>query len=466
LIIIMLVLLAGCARFQPRPISPADTAAHLESRTLDNPEFKAFLEKNLQRQFDVWPLKSWDFETLALAAYYYHPSLAVARAQWQVTLGGETTAAQRPNPTLNAVPGYDFTATSLGINPWIPGVSIDVPIETAGKRGYRKAQARHLSESARLNIATTAWQVRSNLRGSLIDFIAARRRETLLQKQNAIQEQIVHSLNQQLQAGAVSSSEVTLMQIAQAKSQLDLADARRQSADARVRVADAVGVSVKALDGVNLTHDLSARHPGASELMSSEVREQALRNRADILGALAEYAASQSALQLEIAKQYPDIHLGPGYQFNNGDHQFTLALTAELPILNQNQGPIAEAEARRSESAARFKELQAKVITEIDRAMAAYRVTQENLSALESLASAQKKQNEAVAAQVQAGAADQLALLNSQIELGASELTQLDGQVKAEQAFGALEDAMQRPMDTIQPSLIERRQQAKKENKP
>jgi cobalt-zinc-cadmium efflux system outer membrane protein len=342
-----------------------------------------------------------------------------------------------------------------------------VPIETAGKRGYRKAQARHLSESARLNIATAAWQVRSNLRTSLIDLTAARQREILLQKQNAIQEKIVRAFEQQLQAGAVASSETTLMQIALAKGRLDLADARRQSADAQVRVADAIGVSVKAIDGVNLAFDLGARHPDASELMSSEVRGQALRGRADILGALADYAASQSALQLEIAKQYPDIHLGPGYQFNNGDHQFTLALTAELPILSQNQGPIAEAEARRTAAAAHFTELQAKVITEIDRAVAGYRVAQENLSTLEELAAAQKKQNESVEAQVKVGAADQLALLNSRIELGANELVQLDGQVKAQQAFAALEDALQRPINTIKPALIEAQpQRAKKENKP
>lgn len=382
-------------------------------------------------------------------------------------LGGETTAAQRPNPTISAVPGYDFTATSIGINPWIPIVSIDVPIETAGKRGYRKAQARHLSDSARLNIATTAWQVRSNLRTSLIDLTAARQREMLLQKQSAIQERLVHALGQQLKAGEVSTPEVTLMQIALTKSQLDLADARRQSADARVRVADAIGLSVKALDDFNLAFDLSARHPAATALMSTEVREQALRSRPDILGALADYAASQSALQLEIAKQYPDIHLGPGYQFNNGDHQFFLALTAELPVLNQNQGLIAEAEARRTESAARFNELQAKVITEIDRAVAVYRVTQKNLSTLELLESEQKRENESVEAQVKVGAADQLTLLNSQIEVGASELVRLDGQTKVEQAFGALEDAMQRPIDTIQPSIIERQnRQAKKENKP
>jgi outer membrane protein TolC len=234
-----------------------------------------------------------------------------------------------------------------------------------------------------------------------------------------------------------------------------------------VRVADALGVAVKALDGLELAYDLSAPHAPAAEMMSADVRDAALRNRADILAALAEYAASQSALQLEIAKQYPDIHFGPGYQYDQGDHKFTLALTAELPILNQNQGPIAEAEARRTETAARFMALQAKVITEIDRAVAGFRVSTENLSALEALAAAQRKQSDAVVAQQKVGAADQLDLLNSQLELAVSELVQLDGRTKLQQAFGALEDAVQRPFGGMKPEWFERPPaQAMKEKRP
>ena len=178
---------------------------------------------------------------------------------------------------------------------------------------------------------------------------------------------------------------------------------------------------------------------------------------------MAEYAASQSALRLEIARQYPDIHLGPGYQYDQGDHKFSLSVTAELPLLNQNQGPIAEAEARRAAAAARFVALQAKVIAEIDRAVSGYRVSQETLSTLESLAASQKKQSEVAAAQFKVGAADQLDLLNAQIELGASELLQLNGRVKLQQSLGALEDAVARPIesrvDRVTPRL---RQSAKR----
>jgi outer membrane protein TolC len=97
-----------------------------------------------------------------------------------------------------------------------------------------------------------------------------------------------------------------------------------------------------------------------------------LQGRSDIQSALAEYAAAEADLQLQIAKQYPDVHLSPGYQYDQGDNKWSLGVTFELPLLNQNQGPIAEARARRLESAARFTELQAKVIGEIDRASAAY----------------------------------------------------------------------------------------------
>jgi outer membrane protein TolC len=453
-VIVALALLPGCARFHPQPLSPASTAAKLEERSLASPELKTFLENYRQHELADWPLKSWEFEDLTIAALYYHPSLEVARAQWRVALGGNKTAAGRPNPTLNAIPGYDFSATG-GVNPWIPGVSLDIPIETAGKRGYRMALAQNLGEAARLNIAAAAWQVRANLRASLIDLAAANRREQLLANQTKLQEQLVKSLEEQFQAGEISTFELSQARITRSKTRLDLAEARRLQADARVSVADAIGLPVQALENVSLDYDLAARPANAEELTSAEARGQALQRRADILAGLAEYAASQSALQLEIAKQYPDLHLGPGYQFDQGDHKFTFGLTVELPILNQNQGPIAEAEAKRGESAARFVALQAKVITEIDRAAAAYRVTRENLFALESLSSEQQKQAQLVEAQMKAGAAARMDLVNAQLELASGELVRLDAQVRQQQALAALEGGLQSPGDAVRPAVLE-----------
>lgn len=442
---------AGCARYEPHSLVPAQTALALDARSLQDPRLREFLEKNARpTSTNESP---WNFENLYLAALYYHPSLDLARAQWRSALGGDAVAAGRPNPTVSLVPGYNISAVSP-VTPWMPAITFDLPIETAGKRGYRMAQSHSLSESARFNIAATAWHVRSGLRTALIDFSAAARRENILQRQQALQEKILQSLQQRLQAGALSSSEITPGRIALGKIQLDLLDARQLRADARVRVADAIGISAAALASIDLRYDPSPE-PLTRALTSPAARREALQSRSDLLSALAEYAASQSALQLEIAKQYPDIHLGPGYQFDQGEHKFTLSLNAELPILNQNQGPIAQARAKRTEAALRFIAQQARVITEIDRAVASYQVSRENLAALQTLATSQQKQVAIVSEQLQAGAAEQLDLWNAQIELTANELLQLAGETKLQQAAGSLEDAIQRPLPSADSLLVE-----------
>ena len=129
------------------------------------------------------------------------------------------------------------------------------------------------------------------------------------------------------------------------------------------------GIPVRALDGIHVELDLNRGPESVKELTTAEIRRTALTSRADLLEALAEYAASQAALQLEIAKQYPDIHLQPGYEFDQGDSKWGIGASVELPVLSRNQGPIAEAKAKREESAARFIALQAKVLAEIDRAI-------------------------------------------------------------------------------------------------
>src|SRR5204862_2361235 len=99
--------------------------------------------------------------------------------------------------------------------------------------------------------------------------------------------------------------------------------------------------------------------------------------------------AAEAAFQTEIAKQSPDVHVNPGYEYDQGDNKWSLGVSVELPILNQNQGPIAEARARREEAAARFNALQSKVLADIERAVEVFHVSEENADTLKSLAEVQ-----------------------------------------------------------------------------
>lgn len=431
---------AGCVHYRAQPIVPARTAAALSARSLDDEGLRRFLAQNLGREPVPWPPTAWDFDLLALAAYYYQPSLDVARAEWRVAAAGEVTAGERPNPSVSLTPTYDTTTSP----PWIPGISFDVPIETAGKRGYRLAQAQHLADAARWNILATVWEVRSGVRAALLDLYAARRSASLLARQEAAQARVVRLLEAQLAAGNVAGPEVTPARIALDTTRLAHQQASREDAEALAGLAAALGVPAAALQDVPLSFAGLDQFPTA--LTAPEVRRQAILNRADIRGALAEYAASQAVLQLEIANQYPDVHLGPGYELDQTDNKWTLGVSFTLPLLNQNQGAMGEARAQQELAAAHFLAVQAKAIGEIDLALAGYSAARQQSATAAALAGHLKHQLNSVRAMQVAGEVDALAVANAEVEYNAGALAHLDALVKAQQALGQLENAMQSPL--------------------
>ena len=95
IIILSGCLLAGCAHFESQPWAPDKSAAQLESRRLEDAGLKLFLQTNSISKPTNWPLPQWDLDSLTLAAFYFHPSLQVARAQWREALAGIKTAAGR-----------------------------------------------------------------------------------------------------------------------------------------------------------------------------------------------------------------------------------------------------------------------------------------------------------------------------------------------------------------------------------
>jgi outer membrane protein, heavy metal efflux system len=440
------VIFAGCARFEDRPLSAAETAEQLASRSLGDTNFKEFLEKNLDHSFEQWPLTKLDLPSLTLAAFYFHPSLDVARAQWAVARGGETTAGARPNPIVGVTPGYSANAPR-GVSPWFPSVTLDVPIETAGKRRYRIAHAEHLSEAARHHISIAAWQVRSAVRAALVDHALAHRRASLLREHVELQQRVVGLLEQRFAAGTIGSAELAPARIASARLRAEALNAERQATEARGRIAECLGLPVRSIEGMDFIFDLGQTVDAA--LLSIDARREALQGRADVLAGLTEYAASQSALQLEIAKQYPDLHLNPGYQYDQGENKWQLGFSVELPVLYRNQGGIAEAKAKRDEAAARFVALQAKVISEIDRALLNRAAAIEQVRQLDDIARAQQQQAEQIEASLNAGAADALEVANLRLEFATTGLARLDALAKKQQATGLLEDALQRPFDAL-----------------
>lgn len=429
------VLLAGCIHIAPRPIAPDVTARDLERRSLTDPGLQKFVAAHLQRTAGP----AWDLEALTLAAFYFHPDLDVARAEAAVARAAIATAAERPNPTLSLPIEHKAEA---GLNPWITVLGIDVPIETANKRGLRMRHAEDLSRAAELTIAQDAWQVRSAIRSQLVALTAAGDSLTILRRQRDIQNDLVEALQKRFELGEGSRVELTQARIAARQTELLLRDREAQLAQARARLAAAVGVPESGTSGVNFTFDVH-------QLPSSDIpsiRERALVARPDMLVSLANYAAAESDLRLELAHQYPDLHVAPGFGWDQGSRRWDLGFASVLPILSRNRGPIAEAEARRSASEARVIALQARIIAATDEASALYQNALAKLNAANSAAQLQRTQTEAAQRSFNAGQIDRVALRTAELEFATAELAYADTLAQAQQALGALEDAVEQPL--------------------
>lgn len=442
------MLQTGCKHYEARPLSASKEASAIDGRRLDDPGLHDFMRTAVSNSVTSWPPSAWNFETLTLVALYYNPSLEVARAQWGTATAGIRTAGGRPNPILSVTPGYSANSP-VGTSPWFPIGTLDVPIETAHKRRFRMDHAAALMEAARLNVYSTAWQVRAAVRNALIERNYAQARFNLLEKQTQAQKEIVTLLEQRLAAGTIATPELAPARVILLKALADLAVSRNQLATSGSSLALALGVPLQALEGVAIDYKAVLADKHNEKYSNAKARDNALQKRPDVLAGLAEYAAAEAALQLEIAKQYPDVHLSPGYQFDQGEHKWSLGLSIELPVLNRNQGPIAEAEAKRSEIAAHFLATQAKVIGEVDRALQGYAAAEDQLRSNEALLATQQKQAAAVESALQAGGADQYELLSARLEASVALLSLVESQYKLQQTFGQLEDAFQFPFESL-----------------
>jgi len=153
-------------------------------------------------------------------------------------------------------------------------------------------------------------------------------------------------------------------------------------------------------------------------------------------------------VRLEIAKQYPNVTLGPGYEYEPGlgEYEFTLAAAGDLPIFNQNQGPIAEAEARRRGIAVQLTSLQAQTMGAVDTALTGYRAATAAVQTADTLVIESERRSDQIARSLEAGEADRPTLVAAQIELSTVELSRFEAGVLQRQALGALEDAFQRQL--------------------
>ena len=454
--LIVTIALVGCVHYAPRPLPPEQVVSSFADRRLDDPRLRAALDLRLPARAAQWPRGVWDRADLLLAMLYFNDSVAEGRATLDLVMAGRRTARERPNPTVTLLTEYanegnqltEFASQHGGAPLWLWGLTPDIPLDVGTKRTARIAVADLSAQQARYDFMEVIWKERSGLRGAVLDVLMTGREVALLETVHADRQAQLDMARRRLEAGASSRGDLDRLVADALADEQRLHDARRRLSVARSTLGAAIGVPVAAVESLPLGWEHLEEPRDVDPGLLGQWREEALLARADVHSAVVGYSVAEQALRLEVAKQYPQVHIGPAYTWDHGVHRLQFNLSLELPILNQHRGAIGEAEARRAQAGAHLEATVAAAYQQIDAAIRQWRL------ALERVADARGPVYE-VARHIyqetergfEAGNNDRTELVAARVARSLAELQILEAVRIAQDALAALEDAMRRPLE-------------------
>jgi CRISPR system Cascade subunit CasA len=424
------VSLAACVHYAPARPQLDRFPAELDARRLDAKP----------------PGTAWSRADLLAAALVRNPQVAEAKAKYLTAAAAARTAKLTPPLTLT------LTAEYASEHPrWGYGAGADVPIDAGARRSARMSTADLQALQAWYDYAEAAWTVRTALEKARIDLASAEASSPLADRAVSLRRDRLQRLERRVAAGEDD-------RVLALTAQTELAAAERKRADvgglrrqARLGLATALGVGPAAVTELVLAP--GAEVPPLDRLPAW--RRDATLTRRDVLRALADYDLAESALRLEVAKQYPEVRIGPTYFYDHGVDKLPFTLSLTLPTYDLNRRAIEQAEAARAAAGKSLETVQANVLTAVDTANAALTTAQANVDRVSQRAlPAARRMADGTARSVKAGYADRTDDLAAQAAEADAELDLVDAQRTAAAAAADLEDALRRPFDPAETDVL------------
>jgi cobalt-zinc-cadmium efflux system outer membrane protein len=285
------------------------------------------------------PLNRVSLEEALQLALKQNPTLMAQQAALFATKAGETTAALRPNPTMNFLaeqlrPGQSQQDAQYTVN-------VGQPIELGGKRQRR-------IDSARAATQVTTYQLDDARRQVVLQVKSAFAAALIAREQLALAEANLNTLDdteriQRIRAekGDISELELLRIQVQRFTFARDAADARQALAAARIALRTAAG-SVNIAEDFEVAGDIDFKEVSLDRAL---LVRRALDNRPDLRAADADRERARADHRLARANAWWDITPQLEYQRIGPDNTIGIGFGFPLRIFDRNQGEIARTQA-------------------------------------------------------------------------------------------------------------------------
>jgi outer membrane protein, heavy metal efflux system len=291
------------------------------------------------------------------------PTVRAQQAALASTKAGETTAALRPNPTMNFLaeqfkPGGSQQDTQYTVN-------MGQPFELGGKRGRRIDSARAATQVASYQLEDIRRQITLQVRSAFAGALIAREQLALAQENVKTLDDTERIQRLRAEKGDISQLELLRIQVQRFTFERDAADARQALSAAKIALRTAAGAEHIAED-FEVVGELGFKEVSLDKAV---LMRRALDNRPDLRAAEADRARARADHRLARANAWWDITPQIEYQRIGPDNTIGFGFSLPIRIFDRNQGEIArtQAEISRVDAVREATALQVLAALETDR---------------------------------------------------------------------------------------------------
>lgn len=269
------------------------------------------------------------------------PRVASSAAGIQAALGGLRQAGAMPNPALG-IQGQNLGGSGVFKdvdNSAQLTYGLSQQIEMGGKRTARQNAAQQQLELAKLDDAVMRYNVTREVKVAFANAVAAQETVRLTEDALTIAQQELKSVSHRVAEAASPLIQKSKAEVSVATARFNVEQAKQELVTARSQLATQLGRSVLT-ERLDTSAFYSVAEPKAAQ-------KEALDNSPDMLRLRIEEARVDALLDIEKAAAIPDptVNLGVQQITENNDRAFMLGLSIPIPVLNSNQGNIAQARA-------------------------------------------------------------------------------------------------------------------------
>ncbi|MBU3727852.1 MAG: TolC family protein [Phycisphaerales bacterium] len=356
---------AGCATYEPAPVSLSSHQAEFLQRTPESAlDARAAAARGtgaaqpsaaapgeigasgaaVASATEPPELDATDGLTLEeseLVALVFNAELRRAREQAGVARAGAENAGLWDDPRI----ALQFTRILESVsdpNELFGSFSMTLPI--SGRLEIEKKRLGRAHAAALARVAQMEWMVRMDVRREWSRLAALSAQRDAMREFVSLLAGVVDVVEAMARDGEMAAIEARLFALERLGATAELHRLDAMCRESELEILRLLGLPPRTAAAL-LARGVAPR-PIEGDGDDAALQRRVLNGPA-LLVAMAEYEVAESTLEEQVRTQYPDLQIGPGYGTQNTDRQVLVGISVPLPILNGNRRGIAESHAAR-----------------------------------------------------------------------------------------------------------------------